>query len=57
MKLARSETHRVYSWDDWVEVCRTYKENPYECYETGHDIGGGDGVYFEYWGKCPEEEE
>jgi len=55
MTLRRSRTHRILLWEDWVEVCKTYGEDPYECQETGYSLGGGDGVYFEYWGDYPDE--
>ena len=45
------------NWDEWVEFCQHYGEDPHEISELGFDKGGGDSQTVRYTGDYPKKEE
>ena len=58
-----SKTHKIYDWEDWVELCEEHNENPHEIADLSlparRQIGGGDTEDYEYEGnwEVPERKE
>jgi len=45
------------SWDEWVEFCQHYDEDPHEICELGFDKQGGDSDTVYFIGEYPKKEE
>lgn len=52
-----NETHKIYEWEVWQNLCLQYDIDPYENVDFGIDQGGGNSENFEYMGDIPEREE
>jgi len=56
-----SKTHKIYDWEDWVELCEEHHENPHEIADLSiparRQISGGDTDDYIYCGLYPEEED
>ncbi len=51
-----TKTHKIYDWQEWLDLCDEYNEDP-QIPDFGVDQGGGDSISFEYEGDIPEEED
>ena len=56
-----SKTHKIYDWEDWVELCEEHNENPHEIADLSlparRQISGGDSEDYIFCGDYPESEE
>ena len=44
------------NWEEWKEYCAEHDIDPYENYEDGHDLGGGDSYEVVCYDEPPREE-
>ena len=49
--------HSIWDWEEWVDFCLQYDEDPHEISWIGFDEGGGDSFTVEYKGNYPKKEE
>jgi len=53
----KRKSHYTNDWYEWKEFCEKHGEDPYETYDIGFDLGGGDSEDYSYTGEIPEREE
>jgi len=53
----KNQTFRVIDWEEWVDLCEHYNEDPYETDEIDIDTGGGSSDILLYIGDTPKRED
>lgn len=43
-----SKTHKIYDWEDWVELCEEHHENPHEIADLSVGYPGHPDTKYDY---------
>lgn len=57
LKQKMGKDTSIWDWEEWVDFCLQYDEDPYEISDIGFDEGGGDSRTVYYKGPVPKKEE
>jgi len=56
-RFVKNKTYTITCWQEWLDICEEAGTDPWDTYEVGYGLGGGDWTAAEWRGDKPKRED